>query len=130
MELSIYYQNVRGLRTKTNSIKLNSLSCDYNIICLTETFLNDSIYSQEVLCDKYNIVRRDRSTENSVKSDGGGVLIGIDKSVTYEVKSDWCSGAEDVWISVSVGNTAKKIKLHVCCVYLPPIIFSQSWICS
>jgi hypothetical protein len=44
--LDIYYQNVRGLRTKYIDIFNNLCSFDYKIICLIETYLNESHSSQ------------------------------------------------------------------------------------
>lgn len=41
--LTIYYQNVRGLRTKTKEFKLSSTGCSVDIIALTETGLTASI---------------------------------------------------------------------------------------
>ena len=35
--LSIYYQNVRGLRTKTSELKLGLSNCEYDVVILTET---------------------------------------------------------------------------------------------
>lgn len=44
----MYYQNVRGLRTKTSDFSNNALSCDYDIVALTETSLNDSFFDGEL----------------------------------------------------------------------------------
>lgn len=41
--VNIYYQNVNGLRSKTHEFYLSVISCDYDVIVLTETFLNKSI---------------------------------------------------------------------------------------
>lgn len=43
--LSIYYQNVNGLRTKITEFYSNFIGTDYDLICLTETNLNDSFNS-------------------------------------------------------------------------------------
>lgn len=40
---SIFYQNVRGLNTKIDEFYCNLTGLDFNIICLTETWLGDSI---------------------------------------------------------------------------------------
>jgi hypothetical protein len=46
--LDIFYQNVRGLRTKSIEIFNNVCSYDFKIICLTETWLNEPHCSQDV----------------------------------------------------------------------------------
>lgn len=121
MMLTIYYQNVRGLRSKTHNIRINSLNCEYDVICLTETFLNASVFDREVLSDEYCLVRRDRDLDNHVKSDGGGVLIGIRNSFKFIHRPEWSTSAEDIWITI-IQNPDSNIplKLHVCCVYIPP----------
>lgn len=75
----IFYQNVNRIRSKTVDIFLNVLNSSYDIICLTETNLNDSIYDGELFDTRYNVVRRDRHESSSRKSEGGGVLIAIKK---------------------------------------------------
>jgi hypothetical protein len=45
--IDIFYQNVRGLRTKSTEIFNNVCSYDFKIICLTETWLNESHCSQK-----------------------------------------------------------------------------------
>lgn len=63
--INAYYQNVRGLKTKLINIKNNISICEYDIIFLTETWLNDSVSDGE-LCDpnKYCVYRRDRANVN------------------------------------------------------------------
>lgn len=117
MTLSVYYQNVRGLRSKTHNIRLNSFNCDFDIICLTETNLNSNISNQEILSDDYAMVRRDRDLQISGKLDGGGVMIGIKEHIRFVERSEWSTLAEDLWITISSNNS---FKLHICCVYIPP----------
>ena len=72
--MSLYYHNVRGLRSKTRDLFLKSQNFSYNVICLTETWLNSSFYDNELFCNKFGIYRKDRhdSHESVI---GGGVLI-------------------------------------------------------
>jgi hypothetical protein len=69
--VSIYYQNVRGLNTK-----LTISSCSYDFIALTETWLNDSVLDSE-LCNNnnYYTLRSDRDLTKMNLSRGGGVLL-------------------------------------------------------
>mgnify|MGYP005982092317 CR=1 FL=1 len=75
----MYYQNVRGLKTKLNDFYCAVLSEEYPIIVLTETWLSDDIISTSVFDDRYIVFRTDRNAINSVKSHGGGVLIAVNK---------------------------------------------------
>ena len=51
------------------------------MICVTETWLTDFIYDQEILPSNYSIHRNDR------KSRGGGVLIAIKNNIRATVIS-------------------------------------------
>ncbi|XP_062537983.1 uncharacterized protein LOC134206295 [Armigeres subalbatus] len=58
--LCVYYQNVRGLRTKTTDVNLRLSACDYDIVVLTETWLRSDICNSD-----YTIFRCDRSESTS-----------------------------------------------------------------
>lgn len=47
--LTIYYQNVRGLRTETLELYESILAEDYDIIALTETWLEPDIANNNYL---------------------------------------------------------------------------------
>lgn len=68
----IYYQNVRGLRTKVNDFYINILGHNYDLVFLTETWLSESIYNCELFTNDYNVFRKDRDIKR-----GGGVLIAV-----------------------------------------------------
>lgn len=58
-----YYQNVRGLRTKTTVFKNNMMQWSYDIIGLTETFLTSSVTNGELFPPGYVVFRDDRAYE-------------------------------------------------------------------
>ncbi|KAK9729158.1 hypothetical protein QE152_g16113 [Popillia japonica] len=70
----MYFQNVRGLRTKTNLFYSNLLNSNYDVILLVETWLDQSIFDGEIFDNRFCVYRRDRVSQR-----GGGVLIGINK---------------------------------------------------
>ena len=66
--LSIYHSNIRSLRYKVNSI--SNLIEEFNIVCFTETHLNNQITDDDVAISGFDIpVRKDRN------SHGGGIII-------------------------------------------------------
>lgn len=118
-KLRIYYQNARSIRGKLNDLYLSSLKVDYDIIVITETWLNDSVLDAEVLNDNYRIYRRDRESTSGSKLDGGGVLIAISNKINSSRLSDLESNHEDIWIKVTDTSEANYV-LIICAVYVPP----------
>lgn len=58
--LSFYYQNVRGLRTKLKTILTSAtVNKNYDVILLTETWLNDNFDSAELGLKGYQVYRTD-----------------------------------------------------------------------
>ncbi|KAJ0172146.1 hypothetical protein K1T71_012119 [Dendrolimus kikuchii] len=121
--LNIYYQNVRGLRSKTNLFYNNVCNCSYDVIVLSETWLNNNILNTELFNDNYVVYRRDRdlSSFNS-KKDGGGVLIAVTKSINSVRMREWESDQEDIWVVIKDHTKTKGKDLSICGVYLPPPI--------
>lgn len=119
--VNLYYQNVNRIRSKTNDFLLNLTSSNYDIICLTETNLDDGIYDNEVFDSRYNVFRRDRCSTSVAlaKTDGGGVLIAVKKQINVVRQKSWESDVEDIWVSV-VSDENNALPLHICTCYLPP----------
>lgn len=92
---------------------------EFHAVCVTESWLKEGIQNLELFPPTYNVYRRDRNMELSGKSDGGGVLIGINSDLISHCVSKWSTDGiiEDLWVSI-VLNGGKK--LFICCVYVPP----------
>lgn len=86
--LNIYYQNTRGLRTKSEEFMINILQSEPEIICLTETWLNDSLVNSEYFPETYNVHRRDRNYVKTGQKYGGGVLIAVTSSINAHRRHD------------------------------------------
>lgn len=113
----IFYQNVRGLRTKIDELFLATSDCNHDIIILTETGLNDCIYDAQLFGTTFNVFRCDRSASNSCKTRFGGVLIAVkscySSKVVYTINGH---GLEQICVSCAV----KGKNLWICAVYIPP----------
>lgn len=114
--LSVYYQNVRGLRTKTNDFLNGVLSRSIDIIVLTETWLRDDIHSNELFDSRYTAYRADRNCILAKKCDGGGCLIAIKKCFHSCRIDEWEMQGEDMWISVNK-NESEKMFVNVKYIY-------------
>lgn len=120
MSLNIYYQNTNGLRTKLNDFYLASTVTNADVICITESYLNNNINSAEVVdCNIFDIHRKDRNLLTNIKKDGGGVFVAVKKNLISKSRENWsCDGiCEDLWVTVYLGDHKN---LHICCVYVPP----------
>lgn len=115
--LRIYYQNVRGLRTKIESFFLAVTELDYDVIVLTETWLDHRILSAQLFGSHYSVFRTDRSALNSNKSRGGGVLIAV--SSQFNCCSDPTpvnDQLEQLWVRILLPDRNVSIGVF----YLPP----------
>lgn len=116
MALHVLYQNVRGLRTKLSNFKINFLCGAFDLIMVTESWLNKDICDRELVDNNYNVFRRDRDLTNSSKKDGGGVLVIVRNELNASIVPDFNSEAEDIWIVIKVN----KRRIYICCVYIAP----------
>lgn len=117
--VNIYYQNVRGLRTKTVQFKRNVQLHNYDIVLLTESWLLDGINDAELFSDMYAVWRRDRDYSNVGQSRGGGVLIAVRHDLAAHARPEWHSTAEDIWVSIKISALGKKVTtVHIGCLYL------------
>ena len=94
----------------------NILSCDYDIIILSETWLTSYQSDRELSLYNYNIFRCDRSLLTSNLSRGGGVLIAIKSTLTCIAIDNPDDTIEQTWVLM---NTNQK-RLVIGCVYIPP----------
>lgn len=116
--LQLYYQNTRGLRSKTRDVFLSTLNDHHDVVCFTETWLREGVISSELFRENFWVFRRDGDVDTSHKLDGGGSLIAVKKS-SFKISPihqfEWQSGElEDVWVTLNSGN----VKVHICCVYI------------
>lgn len=120
--LKCYYQNVRGLKSKTIEVRNRVRSSDHDVIIFTETWLNSSVFDRELFDDRYIVYRRDRETSvlNNSKKSGGGVLIAVSNKWISHRLTDWESEHEDLWVSIEYGTGKNKQSINICAVYLRP----------
>ena len=96
-------------------MKHEILSKNYDIIILTETWLNSSTNDSELNLRNYNIHRKDR--EDAV---GGGVLVAI-RSTLSSTRLSICSSMEAILINIKLKNE----QFHLLAVYRSPNVKYQ-----
>jgi hypothetical protein len=99
--LQIFYQNARGLRTKSVKI-FNVSSLDYKIICLTETWLSASFSTHKFFPETYTVYRSDRYFHDKLR---GGVLTAV-SNIFFGVKRrpDLDFFHESVWVAFTLSD--------------------------
>lgn len=114
--LDIFYQNVRGLRTKTETFYNNLALSSTDIAMITESWLCDGILNSELACPShYDIFRRDRG------SLGGGVMIACATKLCARARPDLDrEDIECIWITIPRRSLNILQDIHVACIYLPP----------
>lgn len=116
--MTVYYQNVRGLRSKLDNFRLEMLVNDYPVIALTETWLNSSVNNSELFPGNYNVLRCDRDESSSGMSRGGGVVLAINNSIKVHRLAELETDAVDnIWARLKISNNFSVI---LALVYFPP----------
>lgn len=120
--IAVYYQNVRGLNTKIGDFSNAVASSNFDILAITETWLDVHIDSAELFTDAYNVFRSDRQYSRLGVSRGGGVLLAVGsafKSSSLDLEDSPFRDLHSVDIvgaRVLLGGG----NLLVICVYVPP----------
>lgn len=117
--LKSIHKNVANNTTISNIQRFQDLVYAENldVVCVNETWLNDTIYDAEILHPGYTIFRKDR-----INRSGGGVLIGIKTGSFKSVKEFLpnLNNLQDLEI-VSVDLvTASNHNILFCSCYRPP----------
>lgn len=110
------------MRTKTVEFFKNVICNDFDVIVLTETWLNSSISDNELFDSRYIVYRRDRESSGfHTKKEGGGVLVAVSKRLGSVRLFSYESDCEDVWVKLDVKDAKSKTNsLYICGVYIPP----------
>lgn len=111
-----FYQNVRGLRTKSAEFFSNVVSSYFPVIILTETWLCPDINSSSFFPPNYNVFRRDRDPSHG-KQRGGGVLIALHDSIKCNRRFDLELCTESIWLEMLCSRGKR---LLLCSYYISP----------
>lgn len=101
-EMRIYYQNVRGLRTKQEEFFVSIADCTFDVVAVTETAFNDKSLMSEYFPSGWNVFRSDRDFDSTSKTRGGGSLLAIRKGIQCCRRGDLELAAECVWVEMKL----------------------------
>lgn len=116
-DIVIYYQNVGGMNSRVNDYRMAVSDSCFDIIVLTETWLDSRTLSSQVFGTDYEVFRCDRNPNNSRKLTGGGVLVAVRSRLKAKLieKESW-KCLEQVWVSIKLGDRS----LLLCTLYIAP----------
>ena len=83
-------------------------SRSFDIIAITETWLSDKIFNNEILPSNYSIIHRDRSSR------GGGVMLAVKHDTSYEILPS------PINLELIIIKTISSSPIIYCVVYIPP----------
>lgn len=121
---SVYYQNVRGVNTKINTIFSALHDSEYDVLAFTESWLQSGVNSAELIPSyKYNTYRKDRNLDVTNKSRGGGVLLAFDYSlVITELNLDHLLNIVPQIDVLGCRVSKNHISFNIFVVYIPPYV--------
>ena len=109
-QITIYSFNASSIRGKLQEFNSHfDAASEYDIISLSESWLHDGVYDEEVLYGtNYNIFRRDRDKLTSHKTDGGGgVLLAVNPLFPAKRRSDLETSMEIIWVELKINDFHK-----------------------
>ena len=90
---------------------------DYDILCLSETWLTCDIPSAALFLSTYQLYRKDQMTNDDRKTKHGGVLIATKNDILHEHISLQNEHSDCITIK---NKTKKDSKILLCCIQKAP----------
>ena len=95
---------------------------DFDIICLTETWLTAEISDSALFIPNYVINRKDRQSTES-KSKHGGVLVAAEKGIPFETVNLKITHDDFLALKITISETS----ILLVCIYNPPHGSRYQW---
>ena len=111
--------NVRSIVRKHSDIQALLSRSELNALCLTETWLNQSIDNLELAIPGYTIHRLDRGNGITGKG-GGGLIIYTNSKYDFQYIENWSMGNDDIeimWVKLNLKLTRPTFVANI---YRPP----------
>lgn len=118
----VYYQNTRSIKNCTADIFNNLTHFEFDIVALTETWLDSTVSDAEVCPDSFYLFRSDRNFATVNRARGGGVLLAIRNNLFCEQLN---INLANVNVSPLIDVVGVKVRsernsLCILLVYVPP----------
>ena len=120
-KIDIFYQNFNGIRSKLSEIRREQLTTDDDIICGTESKIQEDVNDAEICPtgSQFSIQRRDRNLSSTGLQGGGGcmALTRVQMFVKRMTQFEVLETNEDLWLQIALEGG---YKLLLCIIYLRP----------
>ena len=108
-ELLIIHMNCRSIVNKSEELEHICKSLEPDIICITETWLDESTQTESCTPTGYKMIRKDRSEEYKQKygrNKGGGVAVCYKSHLKVEIKDYLTDVCEEIlWVQVKAKSS-------------------------
>ena len=112
------------MNTKIKDLKLAIPLCDYDVIVLTESWLNSRVADAEICVRGFTSFRSDRTELTSEKKKGGGVIVFVRKNLCSRVIKTNYNLVEHLFILIKQGSS----QIIVGGVYIPPSSGAETYL--
>jgi len=108
-DLSKFHLNIRSVRNKLKYVE--DIAGEYDIICLTETQLDEQVSSDNLLLPGYH-----KPFRLDINFSGGGILIYVNDLIKVSHRPDLeFPDGEVIWIQIEFPHN----KILICTIYRP-----------
>ena len=114
-ELKVFYTNARSTVNKVTKLQVELANSQADIVVLTETHLDCSLLSEEVIGSDYTVYWKDHASKGA--RHGGGVLIATKKGMITSIREHQDLPSELLFVDII---TDGEKKLTIGAFYRPP----------
>lgn len=100
----IYYQNVRGVRTKIYELRQGISLHNYSIFSIREIWFTSNIRSEELGFHNYLVYRFDRVFTSSMSSRGGRVFLAAKRNLNSSHIETGFVAVKHIFIKIKLNN--------------------------
>lgn len=125
--INVFYQNVRGLNSKSDVFYSNVVANEFDVILITESWLSPSVHSSELFDSRYKVIRKDRDPLISGKSRGGGVIMAFNQKLKMHRLDNFEINCRDLEMITCLFKIGKRSVICIV-VYFVPGADSNSYV--
>lgn len=105
-----------GIKSFLPSIYASTHTSPYDVIVMNETWLNESIFDEELFGSDWFVYRKDRQSTSDTR-EGGGVLIAVKSFLASSQIVQHIDTLEQLYVKISLSNSKS---LYINVAYIPP----------